>query len=155
MSGTNSVIGARQQGVTMTCSIADFYNTLFSIEIAVFGIIAAAVFVLTQMVHADLSYKGVSVLFRPKFALIPVAIGSLTLLFTATGSLLLSFPSFDFIPQINLGTRLLFSSGYAALAALALFILSVAGFFLLVVKNATYLRPSRMALLIGTTIRPD
>jgi hypothetical protein len=39
-------------------SITDFYNTLLSTEIAVFGIIAAAFFVFAEMVYGQLSYRG-------------------------------------------------------------------------------------------------
>ncbi len=136
-------------------SVTDFYNTLLSSEIAVFGIMAAALIVFTQMVYGQLSHRAVRIIFGNWLLWMSVILSATTLSFTAMGSLLLSFPSYDFIPQYNFGSRVFFQNGFAGLAALALFIASNGLFILLVVRNWRFLRPSSVALLIGRQVRPD
>jgi hypothetical protein len=135
-------------------SITDFYNTLLSTEIAVFGIIAAAFFVFAEMVYGQLSYRGVSAVFRSRLLWFSIVLSGATFLFTATGSLILSFPSFDFVPQFNFGSRPFFQNGYAGFTALASFLLSIGLFVVLVIRNGKYLRPSRVALLVGRQVTP-
>jgi len=135
-------------------SVADFYNTLLASEIAVFGIIAAVLFVFVQMAYTQLSFKGVSFIFRNRFLWVSILFSVATVLFTATGSLLLSFPSFDFVPQLNLGSRTFYQNGHVGLAALSLFLTSIVLFIVLVIRYGQNLRPSRVALLIGSQIQP-
>jgi len=73
-------------------SIVSFYNNLFAIEIAVFGIIAAAIFVFLQIVYSQFSYREVYGIFKNVFLILFLVISTITLLLTAAGSLLLSFP---------------------------------------------------------------
>jgi len=136
-------------------SITDFYNTLLSTEIAVFGIMTAALFVFTEMVYGQLAYKGVSAVFRSRLLWFSIVLGGATFLFTAAASLLLSFPSFDFVPHFNFGSRQFFRNGYAGFASLASFLLSVGLFIILVIRNGQYLRPSRVALLVGRKVTPQ
>lgn len=73
-------------------SIAGFYNNLFTIEIAVFGIIAAAIFVFLQIVYSQFSYREVYGIFKNVFLILFLITSFITLLLTAGGSLILSFP---------------------------------------------------------------
>ena len=73
-------------------STIEFYNNLFMIEIAVFGIIAAAIFVFVQVVYSQFSYREVINIFKNGLIIGYLFLSTITLIFTAIGSLLLSFP---------------------------------------------------------------
>lgn len=134
---------------------ADFYNSLLASEIAIFGIIAAALVVFFEMVYAHLSYRGASTIWKSWLLWSSIICGLTTVLFTAIGSLLLSFPSFNFIPVFDFRSRDFYQNGYTGLTAVVLLAISLILFLLLVVRNGKYLRPSRIALLLGQRIKPE
>ena len=134
---------------------ADFYNSLLASEIAIFGIIAAALVVFFEMIYAQLSYRGASTILKSWLLWFSIILGLATVLFTATGSLLLSFPSFDFVPGVDFHSRDFYHNGYVGLTAVALLAISMILFLVLVVRNGKYLRPSRIALLLGQRITSD
>ncbi len=134
-------------------SAADFYNSLLASEIAIFGIIAAAIVVFFEMIYAQLSYRGASTILKSWLLWFSIIFGLATVLFTAAGSLLLSFPSFDFGHGVDFRSRDFFQSGYVGLTAVALLAISMILFLVLVVRNGKYLRPSRIALLLGERIK--
>jgi hypothetical protein len=136
-------------------SAADFYNSLLASEVAIFGIIAAALVVFFEMIYAQLSYRGASTILKSWLLWVSIIVGLATVLFTATGSLLLSFPSFDFVPGVNFHSRDFYHNGYVGLTAVALLAISMILFLVLVVRNGKYLRPSRIALLLGQRIKSD
>jgi len=136
-------------------SIVSFYNTLFSIEIAVFGIIAAAIFVFLQIVHSQFSYRAIYAIFKNRMLVLYLIISTLTLLFTAAGSLILSFPGFSSIPGATLVTPDIFRNWVVASSLLASFLLSLILFIVFTVSNIRYIRPSRVALLISKGITND
>jgi hypothetical protein len=45
-------------------SIATFYQMLFTVEIAIFGILAAALFVFIQLVYGHFSYRHISIVLK-------------------------------------------------------------------------------------------
>jgi len=136
-------------------SITSFYNNLFAIEIAVFGIIAAAIFVFLQIVYSQFSYREVYGIFKNVFLLLFLIIGIATLLLTAAGSLLLSFPEFNPVLGTNLGIKDIFQDWGMAFSLLFSFLLSLALFAVFTFTNISYIRPSRVALLISKKMRKE
>ena len=130
-------------------SITSFYNNLFAIEIAVFGIIAAAIFVFLQIVYSQFSYREVYGIFKNVFLLLFLTTSIATLLLTAAGSLLLSFPEFNPILGTNLVIKDILRDWVMAFSLLFSFLLSLALFTVFTFTNISYIRPSRVALLIS------
>lgn len=133
--------------------IVNFYNNLFTIEIAVFGIIAATIFVFLQIIYSQFSYREVSVIFKNTYLILYFLLSTLALILTSIGSLLLSFPYYDFVPNINFGIRHLFEGGSMAAGLLVLFFMSLMFFVIFTITNLAYIRPSNIALLMGKKIR--
>lgn len=136
-------------------SITSFYNNLFAIEIAVFGIIAAAIFVFLQIVYSQFSYREVYGIFKNVFLLLFLTISIATLLLTAAGSLLLSFPEFNPILGTNLAIKDILRDWVMAFSLLFSFLLSLALFVVFTFTNISYIRPSRVALLISKKMRKE
>ena len=136
-------------------SVVSFYNTLFSIEIAVFGIIAAAIFVFLQIVYSQFSYREVFAILRNRLLVFYLIISTITLLFTAAGSLVLSFQGLSPISGTNLVAPDVFRDWVVACCLLAFFLLSLVLFIVFVILNIRYIRPSRVALLISKGISND
>lgn len=134
-------------------SIASFYNNLFAIEITVFGIIAAAILVFLQIVYSQFSHREVNVIFRNTYFLLYLIISTLTLLITAIGSLISSFPKPDFLSQINIYD--IFRSEKWALILLLSFLFSLGLFVAFTVSNIRFIRPSRIALLISKKVKQE
>lgn len=136
-------------------SVVSFYNTLFSIEIAVFGIIAAAIFVFLQIVYSQFSYREAYAIFKNRVLLLYLVISTVTLLLTAAGSLILSFPGLNPILGANLVVRDFFQDWVVASCLLAAFFSSLVLFLVFTISNISYIRPSRVALLISKGISND
>lgn len=130
--------------------LSSFYSTLFGIEIAVFGIITAALFVFIQLVYSNFSHKQIKPIFKDYFLISYFVLSILNLLITGIATLLISLGEYDFIPSLNLSTSVVFFSPYFALFCLILNFISLALFFILVVRNLRYLQPSRILL---TTVK--
>jgi hypothetical protein len=136
-------------------SVVSFYNTLFSIEIAVFGIIAAAIFVFLQIVYSQFSYRAIYAIFKNRILVLYLIISTVTLLFTAAGSLILSFPGLSSISGASKVAPDIFRDWVVASSLLASFLLSLILFVVFTVLNISYIRPSRVALLISKGITND
>jgi hypothetical protein len=136
-------------------SIVSFYNNLFAIEIAVFGIIAAAIFVFLQIVYSQFSYREVYGIFKNVFLVLYLIISTITLLLTAAGSLLLSFPELNPILGANLAVHDILRNWVVASSLLVSFLLSLALFAVFTFSNIGNIRPSRVALLISKRIGND
>ena len=119
-------------------SIANFYNNLFSIEIAVFGIIAAIIFVLLQIVYSHFSYREIKRIFKNPILIPGLALSIATLIFTAIGSFRLSFP------QMN---PWLFQNVTISFLIIAMFASAVILFLIFAFSNISGLSPSKIALL--------
>ena len=130
-----------------------FYNNLFTVEITVFGIIAAAIFVFLQIVYSQFSYREVFIIFKNKYLASYFVLSTFTLITTGFSSLLLSFPSHNFIPAVNFNINGLMFNEYFALGTLLSFFISLALFVLLTFANLKYIRPPMIALLIGEGIK--
>lgn len=136
-------------------SITDFYNNLFTIEIAVFGIIAAAIFVFLQIVYSQFSYREVYGIFKNVFLILFLFISVVTLLMTAAGSLLLSFPGLDPTLGQNIAIKDILRNWVMAFSLLLSFSLSLVLFAIFTFSNISYIRPLRVALLISRKIKSD
>lgn len=136
-------------------SVASFYNNLFAIEIAVFGIIAAAIFVFLQIVYSQFSYREVYGIFKNVFLILFLVISMITLLLTAAGSLLISFPELNPAFSANLGVNSIFRNWTVAFSLLFLFLLSLVLFAVFTFRNISYIRPSKVALLISKGIKRE
>jgi len=135
--------------------LSNFYNNMFAIEIAVYGIIAATMFVFVQMFHAQFSYRQIGLAFKNIWLILYVALSSLTMIFTAAASLELSLPSHNFLPWWDVGSRALFVNEFTPLLLLIVFFASIIVCVVFVIRNLRYLHPSRVLLLIGESIRNE
>jgi hypothetical protein len=118
--------------------ISSFYNSLFTIEIAVFGIIAAAIFVFLQIVYSQFSYREINGIFKNVFLISFLIIGAVTLLLTAGGALLLSFPSLNLTVAGNFSLKDIFLNWVTAFYLLFSFFLSLAIFGVFTFSNINY-----------------
>ena len=132
-------------------SVIAFYNNLFTIEVAVFGIIAAAVFVFIQIVYSQFSYRGIYLLFKNTLLILYFILSTSSLLLTAIGSFILSFPNIDSLMG-NILTVELFRNEVFASILLFFSILSLAFFISFLIINIRYIRPSKVAILISKKI---
>ncbi|MGA2158237.1 MAG: hypothetical protein ABSG90_03355 [Dehalococcoidia bacterium] len=135
--------------------ITGFYNNLFTIEIAVFGIIAAAIFVFLQIVFSQFSYREVYAIFNNVFLILFLIVSAITLLLTAGGSLLLSFHELNPTRVGNVVLRDIFLNWMTAVALLFSFFLALVLFAVFTLSNINCIRPSRVALLIYKRVRKD
>ena len=124
-------------------NLSNFYNTLLSIEIAVFSIIVAAIFVFLQLVYTNFSYRQVKFIFRNPYLLSYFIVSWIDLFITAAGSFCLAVNKTN--PVV---TNLIF-----VLLCLILMVFSIALFFVLIFKNLGYLEPSKILLLLGQNIK--
>jgi hypothetical protein len=136
-------------------SIAGFYNNLFAVEIAVFGIIAAAIFVFLQIVYSQFSYREVYGIFKNVSLILFLVVSSITLLLTAGGSLLVSFPELNPALGANFAVNDIFRNWVMAFSLLFLFLFSLVLFAVFTFLNISYIRPSKVALLISKRIKRE
>ncbi|MDD5312743.1 MAG: hypothetical protein PHO26_06895 [Dehalococcoidia bacterium] len=134
-------------------SIINFYNNLFVIELTVFGIIAASFLVFLQIVYSQFSFREVSIIVPKPWLVSYLCFSVLSLLLTATGSLILSFPYFNalLIEQPIIKTILL--NGCFGFILLVAFFVSVFLFILYTYRNIRFIRPSQIAIIISRKIR--
>jgi hypothetical protein len=127
-------------------SIVSFYNNLFTVEVAIFGIIAAAIFVFLQIVYSQFSYREVYGIFKNVFLILYLIISIITLVLTAFGSFLLSFP------ETNLTFENIFRNWALPFSLLLGFFLSIVLFIIFTRSNIRDIRPSKIALLISKKV---
>ena len=134
-------------------NLSSLYNTLFSIEIMVFGIITAVVFVFIQIININFSYRLIKYIIRNSLLVIYFIISGIVLLATALGSFLMSIGAHDLFPSIYFGADFYFLNQYFILALLVFFFLSIILFLVFVAVNFRYLRPSKILLISEKAIR--
>ncbi len=134
-------------------TVINFYNNLFAIEITVFGIIAATIFVFLQIVYSQFSYREVGVIFKNIYLVLYLFLSTTTLLLTAAGSLFLSFSASNLISKSDFILGAIFLNREIASVILLFFFISLILFIFLVLSNLRYMRPSMIALLIGNKIK--
>ena len=126
-------------------SIGNFYDNLLSIEVAIFGIIAATILVFVQIIHGKFSHKEVHVIYNFYFRLY-LLLSFSTLLATTIGTYCLAY-EYSCQP-----IRYVFLHHYVGLLILVFIAFSLFLFFNFIRSNFTYLKPSRIALLIGENV---
>lgn len=129
-----------------------FYTTLFALEIAVFGILAAAILVFVQIVQNKFSHREIGFIFRNylfvSFSILSILVTVLNAFFLV----ILAFPAHDFIPAYNFGLDLIVQSPYVGFLLMFLFLLSLLLFIVLMFKNLSFINPTRVALLITSNM---
>ena len=69
----------------------NFFNTLFGIEVTIFGIISAVILVFIQLIYSNYSYKHISHILRNKYLVLFIIFSTVDLLLTSVASFILSF----------------------------------------------------------------
>jgi len=133
--------------------LLSFYNTLFGIEIAVFGIITAVLFVFVQLVYSNFSHKQIKPIFKNCFLKGYFILSVFNLVLTGLGSLFMSLEEYDFVRGLDLRTRFIISNQYFVLLCLFLIFISLGVFLVFAIKNIRYLQPSKILLVIIKNIR--
>jgi len=131
--------------------IADYYNNLFTIEIAVVGIISAVFFVFLQIIYTKYSYREVKVMLQNKYLISYFLINAVLISYTAFGSLFMSFKH-DYFKCTNFYSAELYNNENVAAISLMLFILSHFLFVLFAYTNFKFFQPSKIALYFGEKI---
>ncbi len=134
-------------------SIATFYQMLFTAEIAIFGILAAALFVFVQLVYGHFSYRHISIVLKSPSLFAYGVLSITTLLITGMASFSLSFQRHDLLPGHNLGLQNLFIDESVAIIIFSSFFLSLILFASYAFFSIWYLRPHKMAQILRRKIK--
>ena len=108
----------------MIDNFLNFYNTLLGIEIAVFGIISAVIFVFVQLVYSKFSYKLINSILANKWLVGFYLLSFIDLLLTSIGSIFLLFNEHNYFPNINFGFNKIILSQYYVLICILLILIS-------------------------------
>jgi hypothetical protein len=134
-------------------SIATFYQMLFTVEIAIFGILAAALFVFIQLVYGHFSYRHISIVLKSPSLLAYGLLSIATLFVTGIASFSLLFQRHDLLPQYNFSLQNLFIDESVAIIILLAFFLSLILFASYAFFSIWYLRPHKMAQILRRKIK--
>lgn len=134
-------------------SIATFYQMLFTAEIAIFGILAAALFVFVQLVYGHFSYRHISVVLKNLSLSVYAILSTVTLIATGVASFSLSFQHHNLFPQYNFALQITFANELVAIILLSSFFLSLALFASYAFFSIWYLRPHKMAELLRKKVK--
>jgi len=134
-------------------NLVNFFNLLFGIEVAVFGIISAVILVFIQLLYSNFSYKHISQILKNISLVFFFTLSAIDLLLTAFGSFFLSLEKHDFVPEINFQTGKILSNPYYALICLILIFFSIAFFVYFIATNISYLQPHRAIFLLFKNIK--
>lgn len=135
--------------------LSAFYNNLLTIQVTVFGIIAAAIFVLVQISHSTFNGRHSLRLLRDRYLIAYLISTGIALVLTAIASLMLSLDRHDFVSSFNFQSRAILVNIWTPAALLFLTGLSVMIFICFVVLNLAYLHPHRVLLLSAQGITPE
>lgn len=134
-------------------NLISFYNTLFGIEVTVFGIIFATIFVFVQLVFSKFSHRQLTYIFLDKFLILYLVISLLNIALTVGGSYFLSLPAHNFLPWFDLNTNVIVSSPIYVLICVILFFISIGIFGFIVANNLPYLSPKTILILYSKKIQ--
>lgn len=136
----------------MDGNLVNFYNNLFAIEIAVYGIITAVVFVFVQLIYSKYAPPNIKSFFKDIYLIGYLILSALVSVFTATASLLLSLGEHDIFPFLHLYSVQIFTWQYTGILCLVAMFLSICFFIIFIYRNFSYLRPGRILLLLTDKI---
>lgn len=129
--------------------LINYYNTLFGIEIAVFGIISAVILVFIQLVFSNYSYKHIGQILNNWLLKLFFVLCTIDLLLTTTGGYFLSIGKHDLIPFIDFNIQNIITNQFYVISCVVLIFISISFFIILIVKNITYLQPHRAIFLLA------
>ena len=135
-----------------TADLIDFYNTLFGIEVAIFGIISAVIFVFVQLVFSTYSYKHIGHIVKDKWLVLFTVFSISDLIMTSVASYFLSLGKHDLIPGLYLYTQVIITNPYYPLICLLSIFISLGFFAKLILNDLSYLQPRRALLLLSQDI---
>jgi hypothetical protein len=128
---------------------ASFYGNLFSIQISMFGILVATVFVFVQLVVSSFSPEPLKFLFRNWWLRLYATSSIVSIGWTAIAYTSLSVGSHDFFPSVDFRSSQILTSPVTILLTLAFFFAPAVLFFFLVYSIVGLLQPREvMARLI-------
>lgn len=139
------------QNETLTMEVGNllnYYNTLFGIEIAIFGIISAVILVFIQLIYSNYSYKHISHILTNHWLLLYFLFSTIDLFITSAGSYFLSLDYHNIVPGIYFATDIILMNQFYSLFCLLLIFISIFFFIILIVKDITYLQPHRAIFLL-------
>lgn len=131
----------------------NFYNLLFSTEIAVFGIISAVILVFVQLIYSNYSYRQIWHVIKNKYLVGFFVLSIIDLLMTAAGIYLLVVSSSSAFRIFQFSPESVITHPIYALVCLVLIFVSISFFIILIVKNITYLQPHRAIFLVAKGIQ--
>ena len=135
-------------------SVASFHQTLFTSEIAVFGVLAATLFVFVQIIYGYFSYRHIGIIMKSPSLVAYLILSSATIIITGIAALSLSFPK----EQINsynykFSFQDFFASESLATILLVAFFFSLLLFIMYTFFGVLYLRPHELAKLLQKSIK--
>ncbi len=84
--------------------ILEFYYLLFQIQVAVYGIILAVVFVFIQLIYGNFPHTKITSLLKSPSLALALFLSIISFLYTAVATLLLSIEDHDLIESIDFET---------------------------------------------------
>lgn len=129
-------------------NLLNYYNTLFGIEIAIFGIISAVILVFIQLIYSNYSYRHIGHILTNRWLLLYFFFSTVDLIITSAGSYFLSIGPHNIIPGIYFATGIIISNQFYSLSCLLLIFISILFFIILIVKDISYLQPHRAIFLL-------
>jgi hypothetical protein len=134
-------------------NLLNYFNTLLSIEVAIFGIISAVILVFIQLVYSNYTYKHIGHILKNKYLTFFFIFSTIDLLLTSGGSYFLSLAGHNHFPNLFLSATNLITNEFYALVCLLLIFISISFFVTLIVKNITYLQPNRAIFLLSNSFQ--
>jgi len=101
-----------------------FYNNLFGIEITVFGIITAGIFVFLQILHSNFSYKDMLLSFKWVSLATYSVLSVFVILITGLGALHFAMGIHDLLTHWDLNSSIIFGSDYTIASIFVGFLIS-------------------------------
>lgn len=133
-------------------NLLDYYNLLFTTEIAVFGIISAVILVFVQLVFSNYSYRQIWHVIKDRWLLLFFFFSSVDLLMTSGAVYFLVWGRSSLLAGAYSYLQPVVRHPLYALACLLLIFVSICFFVVLIVKNINYLQPHRAIFLIAKGI---
>lgn len=133
------------EGVPKLENLQNFYSTLFEIEITIFGIISAVIFVFIQLVYTYYSYNHIGQILKNKWLIIFYICIILSLILSAVGALVQTFSIQKYLLEIT-------NEYIYGLLCLSLIFISLSVLTIFVIKNISFLQPHRAIFLLSDTI---
>lgn len=133
----------------------NFYHTLFTVEITLLSIVAAAVFVFVRILYNRFSHYEASAILKNNWLITYFVISFFTLLYTATGLLITSFPNSNPIPFIEKSWLFIFENSWSGLGIVFFFIVSVGLLIKITLETSEYMNPDNAVPISADAMKYD